>query len=96
MERFNNLANLNLARLRKHIDECLATRDSVLLSEVLEKFPLTDGAIEIIGYLAIAIQDGKGETRHYVSKDQFTIASYLEGAHRSVWRVPEILFGRTE
>ena len=96
VERFTNLANLNLARLHEHIGECLATKDTILLSEILERFPLTEGAMEIIGYLAIAIQDGKNNARHYVSKDQFITAVLVDGDRQSTWQVPEVLFGRAE
>ena len=90
VNRFKNLADLNLTRLREKIRDCLATSDSILLSEILRRFPVTDGALEIIGYLVIATQDDT----HYVAKDQFTTIRVVDGAQGATWRTPEILFAR--
>ena len=90
VNRFKNLADLNLRRLRDRIRECLATTDSILLSEILRRFPVTEGALEIIGYLVIATQ----EDPHYVAKDQFTNIQVTEGMRGTTWRVPEVLFAR--
>lgn len=90
VNRFRNLADLNLKRLREHIRECLATNDSILLSEILRRFPATEGALEIIGYLVIATQ----EDTHYVAKDQFTTIRVVDGMQGAIWRVPEVLFAR--
>jgi hypothetical protein len=38
VNRFKNLADLNLKRLREKIRDCLATSDSILLSEILRRF----------------------------------------------------------
>lgn len=90
VDRFKNLADLNLKRLREHIRECLSTHDSILLSEILRQFPVTDGAIEIIGYLVIATQ----EDTHYVARNQFASIWVEDAAGRASWRVPEVLFAR--
>jgi hypothetical protein len=90
VNRFRNLADLNLKRLREHIRESLATNDSILLSEILRRYPVTDGALEIIGYLVIATQ----EDTHYVARDQFTSIRVADGMQRAPWRVPEVLFAR--
>jgi Protein of unknown function (DUF3375) len=90
VDRFKNLADLNLKRLREKIHDCLATSDSILLSEILRRFPVTDGALEVIGYLVIATQDDT----HYVAKDQFTTIRVVDGAQGATWRAPEILFAR--
>jgi hypothetical protein len=90
VNRFRNLADLNLKRLRERIRECLNTKDSILLSEILRRFPVTDGALEIIGYLVIATQ---GDT-HYVARDQFTSIRVVDGMQRATWRAPEVLFAR--
>jgi hypothetical protein len=90
VSRFKSLADLNLRRLRGHIHACLATNDSILLSDILRRFPVTDGALEIIGYLVIATQ----EDTHYVARDQFTSIRVAEGIQGTTWRVPEVLFAR--
>ena len=90
VNRFKNLADLNLKRLRDHIRECLTTTDSILLSEILRRFPVTEGALEIVGYLVIATQ----EDTHYLAKDQFTNIRVTEGMRGTTWRAPEVLFAR--
>lgn len=90
VNRFKNLADLNLKRLRERIRECLATNDSILLSEILRRYPVTDGALEIVGYLVIATQ----EDTHYVARDQFTSIRVVDGVQGSTWRAPEVLFAR--
>jgi hypothetical protein len=90
VDRFKGLADLNLKRLREHISACLATNDSILLSEILRRFPVTDGALEIVGYLVIATQ----EDTHYVARDQFASIRVAEGAQGITWLVPEVLFAR--
>jgi len=90
VDRFRSLADLNLKRLRERIRECLDTNDSILLSEILRRFPVTDGALEIIGYLVIATQ---GDT-HYVARDQFASIQVADGMQRATWRAPEVLFAR--
>lgn len=90
VNRFRGLAELNLKRLRERILECLDSNDTILLSDILRRFPVTDGALEIIGYLVIATQ---GDT-HYVARDQFTSVRVLDGMQRATWRVPQVLFAR--
>jgi len=91
IERFRALTDLNLARLREHLRACLLGSSTVLLSDVLARFPPRDGVLEIVGYLVIALQDAA----HYVPADQFAeiILPGDDGAPAR-WRVPQVLFGR--
>jgi hypothetical protein len=91
VNRFKDLADLNLKRLRDHIGACLTTSDSVLLSDLLRRFPLTEGVLEIIGYLVIATQDD-----HFLALDQLTGIRVTEGTQGATWRVPEVLFLRKD
>ena len=91
LERFRGLADLNLARLREHVRTCLVAGDSVLLSQVVQRFPPREGILEVVGYLVVAIQD----SQHYVADDQFVdieIPAIKGGSE--CWRVPEVLFTR--
>lgn len=91
VERFRALADLNLARLREQIRACLLGDKSVLLSDVVKRFPPRDGILEIVGYLVIALQDNS----HYVPDDQFVELQLPDDAGRiALWRVPEVLFAR--
>lgn len=91
LERFRALVDLNLARLRDHVRACLLSTESVLLSQVLERFPPREGILEIVGYLVVALQD----THNYVPGDQFTdVELAATDGRRESWRIPEVLFTR--
>lgn len=91
VNRFRDLVDLNLARLREQVRTCLLAAETVLLSQVLLQFPPREGILEIVGYLVLATEDG----HHYVPGDQF---SNIELPSRSGlperWRIPEVLFAR--
>jgi hypothetical protein len=92
VHRFRALADLSLGRLREHIRMCLIGADSVLLSEILQRFPPREGVLEVIGYLVVAMQDSK----HYVAGDQFASVQLNSNDGRSeLWRIPEVLFARS-
>lgn len=91
VERFRALAELSLPRLREQVRACLVSTDSVLLSEVLRRFPPKEGVVEVIGYLVIALHD----QGHYVAMDQLAHIPITESGDGSeLWRVPEVLFAR--
>lgn len=93
VERFRALTDLNLATLREHVRTCLIADDSVLLSHLLRRFPPREGILEVVGYILVAMQD----SQHYVADDQLVdiqIATTNRG--KELWRVPEVLFTRTQ
>jgi hypothetical protein len=93
LRRFRDLVDLNLARLREHVRSCLLSSESILLSQVLERFPPREGVLEVVGYLVLALQDAQ----HYVPGDQFAeIELGTKDGRRESWRVPEVLFTRAE
>jgi hypothetical protein len=92
VDRFKALADLNLSRLREQVRACLIAEDSILLSEIVRRYPIREGILEIVGYLVIATQ----ESDHYVAKDQFANIRVIEGREGRTWRVPEVLFARKE
>jgi len=93
VDRFRALVDLNLGRLRDQVRACLLATESVLLSQVLERFPPREGILEIVGYLVVALQD----SQHYVPGDQFSDVQFeAVGGGRESWRVPEVLFTRAE
>jgi hypothetical protein len=92
VHRFQALTDLNLAQLREHVQTCLIAADSVLLSELLHRFPPREGILEVVGYLVLAMQDSK----HYVAEDQFAHVHVGAGdGSNEAWQVPEVLFART-
>jgi hypothetical protein len=91
VERFRALADLSLSRLREQVRTCLMGTDSILLSQLLRRFPPREGILEVIGYLVVAIEDPQS----YVADDQFTqIEIATETSSTESWRVPEVLFMR--
>lgn len=60
-EAFQMLAemrHLDWRSMRSHIEEMIASRDTVTLREVAEACPLQVGVVELLGYLQIAKDDG--------------------------------------
>jgi hypothetical protein len=92
VQRFRNLSDLNLSRLREQVQTCLVSSDSVLLSEILRKFPPREGILEVIGYLVLALQD----STHYVAEDQFSHLQTATDGKSARWRFPEVLFARAQ
>jgi hypothetical protein len=93
LERFRALTDLNLTRLREQVHTCLVADDSVLLSQVLRRFPPREGILEVAGYLVVAIQD----SQHYLASDQLVdIEIAAIGGDKEFWRVPEVLFTRDQ
>ena len=92
VDRFRSLVDLNLTRLREHVRTCLLAADSVLLSQVRERFPPRDGILEVVGYLVVATDD----RQHYVPGDQYTDVQLGSEPSLELWRVPEVLFSRSE
>lgn len=93
VERFRALTDLNLARLREQVRACLVADDSVLLSQVLRRFPPREGILEVVAYLVVAMQDAQ----HYVVDDQpVDVQIAATDGGRELWRVPEALFTREQ
>lgn len=91
VERFRELAEINLARLREQLRVCLIATDPVLLSHVLDRFPPREGILEVIGYLVIATESEE----HYVAPDQLArVRTSTDPERPEWWQVPEVLFAR--
>lgn len=93
LARFQALADLNLSRLRQQVRLCLVADDSILLSQILRRFPPREGILEVAGYLVVAIQDA----HHFVADDQsIQIEISMAGGTSERWRFPEALFTRDQ
>jgi hypothetical protein len=84
--RLQNLPHLSLETLRGNVEVCLAQREFVLLTDVLELFPATQGVMEVAGYLIIA-----GQPPHYFARDQHDELTLQDGAR---WHFPRVMFCR--
>ncbi len=86
--RLGRLPLLALETLRENVAACLENRDFVLLTEVLERFPATQGVLEVLGYLILA-----AHPPHYHAPDQHDDLDLGDGAR---WRFPRVMFCRAE
>jgi hypothetical protein len=63
------------------------------LSQVLQRFPPREGILEVLGYVVIGLQDSE----HYVADDQLVdIQLAMTASGTELWRVPEVLFTRSQ
>jgi len=89
-ELFRNLGAMPLIRLehlRKNVAEILQQRGHARLDEVLEAYPPSNGPVEVLGYVAIALED----SLHIVSEE--SIFSFeIDGVK---WKLPLVLFSRS-
>ena len=92
VQRFRNLSDLNLGRLRERVQTCLVSSDSVLLSQILRRFPPCEGILEVIGYLVLALQD----SIHHVADDHYSHVQLSIDGTKAKWRVPVVLFARAQ
>ena len=86
--RLGNLPLLTLDGLRANVEACLEQREFVLLSEVVERFPVKQGVMEVLGYLIIA-----SHPPHYQAPEQYDDLDLGEGQR---WRFPRVLFRRED
>lgn len=84
--RLSGLPLLALEALQEKIRTCLEEREYVLLSEVVERFPVKHGVMEVIGYLILA-----AHPPHYLATGQFDDIDVGDGQQ---WHFPRILFRR--
>ena len=95
LRRLQSLSKLSVSALKKNVETCLESAESVTLPQVLERFPPKEGVMEIVGYLIVA----SDENRHYISDDHEEIIEWQNTPHTPQaqpqrWRVPTILFSR--
>lgn len=84
--RLSNLPLLTLEALRANVESCLEGRDFVLLTEVLERFPVQQGVLEVLGYLILAER-----APHYLASDQLDEIALGDGTR---WNIPLVMFCR--
>jgi len=89
-ELFRNLGSMPLIRLeqlRKNIRDLLQEQEHAHLLEVLQAYPPRNGPVEVLGYVAIALED----PLQIVSEEK-TFPFEIEGVN---WDVPSVLFSRS-
>ena len=84
--RLGGLPLLTLETLRENVAACLQQREFVLLTEVLERFPATQGVLEVLGYFILA-----AHPPHYHAPEQHDDLDLGDGAR---WRFPRVMFCR--
>lgn len=84
--RLGGLPLLALETLTANVEVCLKEKDLVLLSEVLRRFPPTQGVLEVLGYLILGAQPP-----HFYAKDG---EEAIDLGEDSVWHFPRVVFCR--
>jgi hypothetical protein len=82
---------LDLAGYRRHVESLLEEREQIALRELLEHFPPTEGAVDLVGYLCIANED----TRHLVSSGEIEEIDLNRPNHPRFARLDRIIFQRS-
>lgn len=88
LRRFRNLPQIRLQVLRRNIEQCLASRPTATLEQVLELFPPRNGVMEVLGYLIVASR----ERRHFISNEFRAVEISTPRPQR--WRLPLVMFCR--
>src|SRR5581483_4607996 len=86
LRRFRNLPQIRLQVLRRNIEQCLASRPTATLEQVLELFPPRNGVMEVLGYLIVASR----ERRHSISNEFRAVEISTPRPQR--WRLPLVMF----
>lgn len=89
-EDFAALRHLDWQQMRDRVSHLLSTHDMPTLSELLDRFPLTSGVVEIAGYLQIASEDG-----HLVdplTSEKILIPASESDKHAYVVKIPRVTF----
>ena len=87
---FSKLQRLDLRKLRSHIREATLLGQSETLASLLERWPLTGGVVELLGYLQIAHDDA-----HKIDPTQIDRINILQPRGRSSTlqvSIPRIVF----
>jgi hypothetical protein len=80
---------VNKKQLHKNIHSLLTDRDTITLSEVLEKFPITKGLTEVMGYFSLVETSAK-----YFINDE-VIEHLLFDVEKSKFLIaPQIIFSK--
>lgn len=85
--RLRTLPHVQLAQLRRNVETLLEKQESIWLDDVLAAYPPRDGVLEVLGYVAVALE----ERQHLVSEDQ---TQQIELGSGGEWQVPAVLFSR--
>lgn len=89
-EDFAALRHLDWPRMREHICQMLSSEANPTLSELIERYPVTSGIVEVVGYLQIASEDG-----HLVdpgSKETIVISARESDQRHYLVTIPRVTF----
>jgi hypothetical protein len=88
LEQIVALERIDWAALRRNITHATETQGAVNLKSLLDRFPLQAGAVELLGYLQIAFDDG-----HLIDRSQLiTLTPECTGSFGRSVRLPQVVF----
>ncbi len=86
------LHRIDWQTMRRNITLLLHSRSEVSLPELLNRYPIQSGAVEVLGYIQIAHEDG-----HVIDSSQvIPLAANWPHAQSRVLHIPRVIFRRSE
>jgi hypothetical protein len=92
LEALGNLTNLqyvNRKQLLNNVEALLNEEDAVTLNEILNKFPITKGLAEILGYISLLQTNSK----YYINYDKTEYLQFDFNDNKYL-KTPQIIFGK--
>src|SRR5690606_7010885 len=84
------LQRIDWQNMRRNITILLQSQPEASLQDLLERFPIQTGTVEVLGYLQIAHEDG-----HDIDQQQITtLTADWHGAQSRVLHIPRVTFRR--
>lgn len=91
------LQRIDWQTMRRNITLLLQSQPEVSLPELLERFPVQTGTVEVLGYLQIAHEDGHAIDQTQLTQLQMTsLAADGQEAQTRVLHVPRVIFRRPD
>ncbi len=88
LEQMAALERIDWPLLRRNVASLTETQGAVRLEHLLDRFPLQSGAVELLGYLQIAFDDG-----HLIDRSQvMTLPAETTGSLRRPVQLPSVIF----
>ncbi|MCA9131744.1 MAG: DUF3375 family protein [Planctomycetales bacterium] len=88
LQQLTELHRIDWQTMRHNVTLATRSQGETTITQLLEQFPLQAGAIELLGYLQIAHDDG-----HRIDGGQRVEASWVgEGLERRRFRLPQVVF----
>jgi hypothetical protein len=89
LDRVVNSNHINKAQLLKNVQRLLNKKPTVILSEVLEAYPITKGLAEVLGYFSLVPQNEK----YFINHEQIEYLQF-DFDNDKYLKAPQIIFNK--